>query len=47
MTPGQISLAQANILIPADTQPGTYPLVITIGTAQSNGPQISVTTRRP
>ena len=47
MTPGQISLAQANILIPADTPPGTYPLVITIGTAQSNGPQISVTTKRP
>ena len=47
MTPGQISLAQANILIPADTLPGTYPLVITIGTAPSNGPQISVTTKRP
>ncbi len=47
MTPGLIALAQANILIPADTQPGTYPLVITIGTASSNGPMISVTTKRP
>jgi uncharacterized protein (TIGR03437 family) len=47
MTPGLIALAQANILIPADTLPGTYPLVITIGTASSNGPQITVTTKRP
>ena len=47
MTPGQIALVQANILIPADMLPGTYPLVITIGTAQSNGPQITVTTKRP
>lgn len=47
MTPGQIALVQANILIPADMQPGTYPLVITIGAAPSNAPQISVTARRP
>ena len=47
MTPGQIALVQANILIPADTLPGTYPLAITIGTAKSNGPMITVTTKRP
>ncbi len=47
MTPGLIALAQANILIPADTPPGTYPLVITIGGAPSNGPQITVTAKRP
>ncbi len=46
MTPGQISLAQANIQIPRDTKPGTYPLVITVGSAQSNGPVISVTNPR-
>ncbi len=47
MTPGQIALVQANILIPADTAPGTYSLVVTIGASKSNGPQITVTTKRP
>ena len=47
MTPGQIALAQANILVPPDMLPGTYPLVITIGGVPSNGPQITVTTKRP
>lgn len=47
MTPAQISLAQANIQIPRDTPPGTYPLVITVGGAPSNGPMITVTNPRP
>jgi len=47
MTPGQIALAQANIPVSRELAPGTYPLVITIGTAVSNGPLVTVTTPRP
>ena len=47
MTPGYISLAQANIQIPRDTPPGTYTLAVKIGTATSNGPSITVTNPRP
>ena len=47
MTPGQIALGQANIQIPRETRPGTYPLVIRIGNATSNGPLITVTNPRP
>lgn len=46
MTPGQVVLAQANIQIPHDTPPGTYTLVIKIGSASSNGPKITVTAPR-
>jgi uncharacterized protein (TIGR03437 family) len=47
MTPGQIALAQANVQIPRDTQPGPYTLVIQIGSASSNAPTITVTNPRP
>jgi uncharacterized protein (TIGR03437 family) len=47
MTPGNIALVQANILIPRATQPGTYPLSVRIGTATSNAPSITVSAPRP
>jgi uncharacterized protein (TIGR03437 family) len=47
MTPGFISLVQANIQIPRNTPPGTYPLSVKIGSATSNGPSITVTNPRP
>ena len=47
MTPGQIALGQANIQIPRETKPGTYPLVIRIGDTSSNGPLLTVTAPRP
>jgi uncharacterized protein (TIGR03437 family) len=47
MTPGNIALAQANILIPRSTAPGTYPLSVKIGTVTSNAPSITVTDPRP
>lgn len=47
MTPGNIALAQANILIPRNTPPGTYSLSVRIGSATSNAPSISVTNPRP
>lgn len=47
MTPGQIALGQANIQIPRDTKPGTYPLVIKIGDAVSNAPLLTVIAPRP
>jgi uncharacterized protein (TIGR03437 family) len=43
MTPGQISLGQANIRIPADlTVAGDYPVVITIGGQSSPGRVVTV-----
>ncbi|MEO5925690.1 MAG: SBBP repeat-containing protein [Bryobacteraceae bacterium] len=42
MTPGQISLVQANIRIPADLTAGDYPVVVTIGGQASNGPSITI-----
>jgi uncharacterized protein (TIGR03437 family) len=45
MTPGAISLGQANIGIP-DLEPGDHAVVITIGGRQSNGPLIAVGPRR-
>ena len=47
MTPGQIALAQANIRVPADMPAGTWPLVIRIGGADSNGPLVTVSAPRP
>jgi uncharacterized protein (TIGR03437 family) len=47
MTPGNIALAQANILIPRNTPPGTYSLSVKIGSATSNAPSITVTNPRP
>lgn len=47
MTPGQIALGQANIQIPRETKPGTYPLVIRIGDTSSNGPLLTVNAPRP
>lgn len=41
LTPGSIALAQANVLVP-DLPSGDYPVVITVGTAVSNGPAMSV-----
>jgi uncharacterized protein (TIGR03437 family) len=43
MTPGQIALLQANIVVPASLSPGDYPVVVTVGGARSNGPVITVT----
>lgn len=42
MTPGLVAVAQANIVIPEDLAPGTYPLVITIGGVPSNTAQLTV-----
>jgi uncharacterized protein (TIGR03437 family) len=47
MTPGNIALAQGNIMIPRSTPPGTYTLAVKIGSATSNAPSITVTTPRP
>jgi uncharacterized protein (TIGR03437 family) len=47
MTPGQIGLTQANVKLPADLNPGEYPVTITIGGVTSNGPTISVTNPLP
>ncbi|HJZ96807.1 MAG TPA: SBBP repeat-containing protein, partial [Candidatus Solibacter sp.] len=44
LTPGSISLAQANVVVP-DLPPGDYPVIITVGTFASNGPLISVAAR--
>jgi uncharacterized protein (TIGR03437 family) len=41
LTPGSISLAQANVYVP-DLPSGDYPVVITVGNAISNNPVISV-----
>jgi uncharacterized protein (TIGR03437 family) len=41
MTPGQISLVQANIRVP-DLNPGDYAVVVTIGGQKSNDPVITV-----
>ncbi|HEY4359799.1 MAG TPA: SBBP repeat-containing protein [Bryobacteraceae bacterium] len=46
LTPGQISLDQADIVVPSDLAPGDYPLLIKIGNDTSNGPIISVTKPR-
>jgi adhesin/invasin len=42
MTPGFVALAQANITVPDDLPTGDYPLVISVGGVDSNGPLISV-----
>jgi uncharacterized protein (TIGR03437 family) len=47
MTPGQIALGQANLEVPADMAPGTYPLVLTIGGVRSNGPSVTVSAAQP
>jgi len=44
LTPGSISLAQANVVVP-NLASGDYPVVITAGTAPSNAPVISVAGR--
>ncbi len=44
LTPGSISLAQANVVVPA-LPAGDYPVVIMVGSAASNGPLISVVGR--
>jgi uncharacterized protein (TIGR03437 family) len=44
LTPGSIALAQANVYVP-DLPAGDYPVVITVGTAVSNGPVITVAGR--
>ena len=44
LTPGSISLAQANVEVPA-LPAGDYPVVITVGGAASNGPLIRVVDR--
>jgi uncharacterized protein (TIGR03437 family) len=41
LTPGSIALAQANVVVP-NLPSGDYPVVITIGGFDSNGPAISV-----
>jgi len=42
LTPGDVGLAQANIVVPSGTAPGTYPLTITIDGQASNSATISV-----
>ncbi len=46
MTPGNISLGQANIHIP-DLDAGDYPVIITIGGQPSNAATIAVGARKP
>ena len=41
LTPGSVSLAQANVVVPSLSS-GDYPVVITVGGAASNAPVISV-----
>jgi uncharacterized protein (TIGR03437 family) len=45
LTPGQISLVQANVTVP-DLEPGEHAVVVTIGGQRSNGPVITVGPRR-
>jgi len=42
MTPGLVALLQANIHVPGNLLPGTYPVVVTVGGDSSNGPNITV-----
>jgi uncharacterized protein (TIGR03437 family) len=42
LSPGFVGLAQANIVIPAGTVSGTYPLTITIDGQASNSRNVSV-----
>ena len=44
LTPGSISLAQANLVVP-NLPAGDYPILIKIGGASSNAPLISVAGR--
>jgi len=41
LTPGSITLAQANLVVP-NLSPGDYPVVVRIGSATSNAPILSV-----
>ena len=41
LTPGSVSLAQADVLVPS-MPAGEFPVVITVGSAASNAPVISV-----
>jgi uncharacterized protein (TIGR03437 family) len=41
LSPGSIGLAQANVQVPA-LAPGDYPVIVTVGTAVSNAPVISI-----
>ncbi len=41
LAPGFVGLGQANVLVPS-LPPGDYPLTITVGTVQSNGPLVAV-----
>ena len=45
LTPGSISLAQANVVVPAALPAGDYPVVINLGGVASNAPLISVAAR--
>ena len=42
LAPGYVGLDQANIVVPPGLSTGYYPLVITVGGVQSNGPSIYV-----
>ena len=44
LTPGSISLAQANVVMP-NLPAGDYPIVIKVGGATSNAPVISIAGR--
>jgi uncharacterized protein (TIGR03437 family) len=39
LTPGTAGVAQANLIVPA-LSPGAYPVVVTVGGVQSNGPTV-------
>jgi len=43
LAPGWVGLDQANITVPTGLSTGGYPVVITVGSAQSNGPTMYVT----
>lgn len=42
LTPGYAGLAQANVTVPASLSPGSYPVVLTIGSVSSPGANITV-----
>lgn len=46
LTPQAIGLAQLNLIVPS-LPPGDYPVTITVGTAQSNSPLITIAPATP